>query len=101
MNALHVATAVPCCIATDPSSSHQSDPILTSDRIAHPLVYSPVGVDTSQQLRLELHVVEVVDYSLPVGLDVTIGDLEVIVTSGRGGWLLFRPEGKKRASVGQ
>lgn len=35
-----------------------------------------VGVDTSEELRSKLHVVEVVDDLLPVGLDLSLGDAE-------------------------
>lgn len=55
--------------------------------------HSPVGVDTTEQLRGELHVVEVVNDRLPVGLDLSLGDLELSSTGGRrSGRRLFRPE---------
>lgn len=53
-------------------------------------VHSPVSVDTTEKLGLEVHVVEVVDDGLPVGLDLAVGDLEV-VACGLGGRLLFGP----------
>ena len=53
-----------------------------------------VGVDTTEELVLELHVVEVVNDGLPVGLDLAIGDVEVVASIGRsgGGGSLLGPE---------
>ena len=58
--------------------------------------HSPVGVDTAEELRSQLHVVEVVNDRLPVGLDLAIGDVEVVVSStgsgsASGGRRLFGP----------
>lgn len=52
-----------------------------------------VGVDTTEKLLLELHVVKVVNDGLPVGLDLAIGDVEVVASlasrgSGGGGSVL-------------
>ena len=50
-----------------------------------------VSVNSSEKLGLELHVVEVVNDGLPVGLDLAIGDLEVVAGIGGGGGSLVGP----------
>ena len=47
-----------------------------SDRRASEVAANaPVGVDTTEKLRLQVHVVEVVDDLVPVGLNLALGDI--------------------------